>query len=382
MGVICLKDEEEEFNESEGGESLEEESNDIEVLSKEYSTSGTECKVVDHKIVNIIGHVPHFKTVAELWSIDTQNEICFQTYEILIGNCLTKWTLSMKYKKGFLDNEVYKPIVKCFKEGTDDVFVDVEISVIDSEGNHCFAQKMANNQRLVTYSNFMPKDSFLNGSSWFRTEEFFSKLDSQGNLTISCDLVLKVIIKKTVPIHPMPVVEKKSQNEKYVERMKNMLVYASSYYSDITLVCSDGSIPCHANILATGSSFFQEKLSAGDSKTTEIKMEDLSMERCFILLEFIYTNKIDSNNIDLQILQHSVNYGIYNLREHCSPFLARKIDSDTCLDSLILADKICDVDLKTAAKNYILSNNVDTKKLQTHPHLLYQLLTDRMSSQN
>ena len=90
MGVICLKDEEEELNESEGGECLEEESNDIEVLSKEYSTYGTECKIVDHKIMNIIGHVPHFKTVAELWSIDTQNELCFQTYEILIGNCQTK----------------------------------------------------------------------------------------------------------------------------------------------------------------------------------------------------------------------------------------------------------------------------------------------------
>ena len=42
-----------------------------------------------------------------------------------------------------------------------------------------------------------------------------------------------------------------------VKRMREMLVNAKDCLADVILVCADGKIPCHANILVSGSTFFK-----------------------------------------------------------------------------------------------------------------------------
>lgn len=42
-----------------------------------------------------------------------------------------------------------------------------------------------------------------------------------------------------------------------------MLHNAGSYYPDMEIVCDDGSIPCHSNILAVASPYFKVKIKYG-----------------------------------------------------------------------------------------------------------------------
>merc|ERR1719285_46089 len=372
----------------------------VEVGEKELkcSTSVVE-NFYQQKMYNVVWTIEDLEKLASFYS-NKGESVKFRCgrQELRIGKCTSTWTLDLTFQSKSYFNVKYpdtsyesyediceynfEPRINCFKQGDTDIdIMDGEIFLINADdGETTCGMKFGNNWKPSWTFGYIRLE---NEDGWWYPHVSSHFISNKGSLVVSMNVVLRTVVPKSkANSYPVPIVEEKKVDEKHVERMKKMLVNASSCFSDITLVCSDGSIPCHAAILATGSSFFQEKLGAEESKRTEIEMEDLSMEKCFILLEFIYTNKIDSNNIDLQILQHSVTYGIYNLREQCSPHLARQIDSDTCLDTLILADKISDGDLKTAAKNYILSNNVDTKKLQTHPHLLYELLTERMSSQN
>ena len=57
----------------------------------------------------------------------------------------------------------------------------------------------------------------------------------------------------------------------------------------------------------------------------------------------------------------------------------KQIDSETCIDTLILADELSASDLKSAAKIYILKNKVDMSKLEEKSGLLMELLKESMA---
>jgi len=300
--------------------------------------------------------------------------------------------------------------------------------------------------------------------------ESFDSFLHNGKLTISAELVFKALVNKYEPNSKevtdlMDVDDIKKENSHMIQtnvilskRMENMLVNAVDYLSDIDVVCSDGRIPCHANILAAGSTYFKDKFermspnppsantcfkcnrllralpaepaypgsffrcdreeceykgtslstkthnrynchicdfdlcfqcvgillnnaSKEDNLTTlgngrlsgDVLLTDLSMKRCFNLLEFIYTTKVDPAKINLELLEDAHNYGIHELMQHCSLYLINQIDSDNCVDVLILADELCVEDLKEAAKNFIVRNEVNFDKLEGNAKLVMEV---------
>ena len=98
--------------------------------------------------------------------------------------------------------------------------------------------------------------------------------------------------------------------------------------------------------------------------TGQVELKEISKDSCFTLLHFIYTRKLDPCKINLQLLQHAVKYQVQDLQQYCSPFLISQIDSDNCIDTLVLADQVSDLNLKEAAKKFILENKVEVGKLK------------------
>lgn len=339
-----------------------------------HTPSVENCKILDEKMCNIVWSD---SGVLKGLKYSKSVHLSYGSIEVTVGRCITTWTLELDCE--FSGDGLYKvvPRIMCDKDNDYELMVDGELFTLDDHRNKHSEGKFGNNTKLTSEC----KHKVFTISGWSAQLE-----DMPHDNIVSCDLVLKVITRQTdLESNRVPVTEGQQPEGKLAGRMQHILENASSCFNDVNIVCGDGNLPCHAAIIASGSSYFEEKLEELAKEQcisiTEINMNDLSMERCRALLEFIYTNKIDPAKINLQLMQDSVTYGVHDLKQYCSPHLARNLDSDNCLDTLVLADKLADADLKTAAQKFILRNSVDTKKLVAHGHLLYELLSETQSSQ-
>ena len=86
--------------------------------------------------------------------------------------------------------------------------------------------------------------------------------------------------------------------------------------------------------------------------------------------------QVDTAKINLQMLQDAHKFGIHGLKELCSRYLIDEIgtdDSVDVVDVLVVADELSDQDLKEAAKNFIVENNLNLDKLEGNAKLLMEV---------
>ena len=94
-----------------------------------------------------------------------------------------------------------------------------------------------------------------------------------------------------------------------------------------------------------------------EARTRKVSMKSLTKEMVFNILTFIYTGKIDTDDISLVMLKEADKLGLVDLVTECSKHLSKHLNVTNCVPTIILADRIVNTNiLKMAAKQFILDN--------------------------
>ena len=99
-----------------------------------------------------------------------------------------------------------------------------------------------------------------------------------------------------------------------------MLKDADNYYADTVIHCMDGDIKCHKSLICKRSEYFNNMINANmkEGRSGHIKMPKTEKEVCYTVIEFIYSDVIEANKIDLQVLMEADKMGLLKLKEKCT----------------------------------------------------------------
>ncbi len=131
---------------------------------------------------------------------------------------------------------------------------------------------------------------------------------------------------------------------------------------DFHLICEGKIIPCHKEILADQSTFFEVLLRPGnewkENQTGELNIIDFSLKTVQSMLEFIYTQQL-SNPQDYtgSLLMIADKYDVKSLFDRCDQELASQVCLNNVLDlygilKWINASQLQRSTVKSIAKNY------------------------------
>jgi len=267
------------------------------------------------------------------------------------------------------------------------VMLDIECAIIDRDGKKQQVQNYKFNPKewkkdICKVFNLVKRDLLLREGS--------SLLDADGNLSFS----IKFTIEQSDTVNRSFTARDDAVEDDatHTDDMKNMLKNAEEYFSDMEIECLDGNIPCHSNILASKSEVFKAMFSHDmqETRTKKVEMKDeqgalLSKEIVLNILLFIYTGKIDTEKISLEILKLADKYKLQHLKNQCVKHLCKYIDINNCVDTIVLADRILNTgSLKIAAKQFIL-NNLTTElqeeiKGKCDKDLMMELLVEKIDN--
>jgi len=278
-------------------------------------------------------------------------------------------------------------IVWVINKHKESVMVRTESAIIDRDGKkqqvdmHSYESKEWKTDNYRAFK--LVKHDLLFG-------EGSSLLDTDGNLTFS----IKFTIEQSDTVNRSFTARDDAVEDdtNHTDDMKNMLENAKEYFSDIEIECLDGNIPCHSDILASKSEVFKAMFSHNmqEARSRKLEMKDddgslLTKEIVFNILLFIYTGKVDTEMISLEILKLADKYKLQHLKNQCVKHLCKYIDINNCVDTIVLADRILNTgSLKIAAKQFIL-NNLTTElqeeiKGKCDKDLMMELLVEKIDN--
>ena len=111
-------------------------------------------------------------------------------------------------------------------------------------------------------------------------------------------------------------------------------LYKHQEFVDVTL-CVDGrEFPCHKNVLAVSSPFFEAMFSTSmvesqQSKITLKELEGLTME---LVLDYVYTGSVSLSEDTVQnLLSASNRFQLISLRRGCAEFMMNHITVSNCI---------------------------------------------------
>jgi len=181
-----------------------------------------------------------------------------------------------------------------------------------------------------------------------------------GALKIGCQITLQSTVSESTMKAKKEEEETVAVNNSniIVDRMRNMLMNAEDFCSDVVLVCTDGNIAAHSSILAAGSQYFKPMFThpMEEKKTGEVRMKDLKKDMCYTLLEFIYTGQVEPHKISMELLEEADKYSLIQLKEQCSRHLMKQLNCNNCVNMLLTAERVDDKKLQKAAQQFILEN--------------------------
>jgi len=237
------------------------------------------------------------------------------------------------------------------------VSANAEFSIIDIHGNRQNIKSVDKEYKVLNHSFGFNK--FVKHADLFSPN---STLLNNGSLTFACKIRIKVgdTINQTNQHAEYldQLSDEKFENDTFLQHMKNMLYKAKEFNSDVTLNCPDGKVPAHSSILTARSDFFKAMFThpMKENLSRQIEMKEVPKSLCYNLLEFAYTGKVETHNINLKLLAAADQYALLDLKDICSKYLMRYISVGNCLQTLVIADRVSAPKLKKAAKEFILEN--------------------------
>jgi hypothetical protein len=165
-----------------------------------------------------------------------------------------------------------------------------------------------------------------------------------------------------------------------IEKMFN-----SEKFSDIKIVCGSETFFCHKIILACKSDVFATMFNMTDSIENQkgvVKVDDFDAKTMKTLLEYIYGNKIDKNDGDLDLLLAADKYNLLGLVKCCQRSIISEMSSNDALEALLSSRFISSKKLFVAAKMVIkregaadITSTQNWNKLKVeNPELAMELL--------
>ena len=138
-------------------------------------------------------------------------------------------------------------------------------------------------------------------------------------------------------------------------------------FSDFNIECKGKVFTCHKAVLAARSDVFKAMLcmDGEEAKKNVQVIKEFEPEQVGVMLEFIYTGKIDESVLvepDLLVLADK--YDLPDLVAHCELVLAKELNEETCLDLLDLAHKVSSDYLTKLCSSFVAKN---LSKLKDRP---------------
>jgi len=161
--------------------------------------------------------------------------------------------------------------------------------------------------------------------------------------------------------------------------------------SDVTILCRGSRFAVHKVILASRSSVFRAMFTSNmeESKPNpEIVMEDLEKEAVRLMVKFIYTNSIQTADLDENakiLLAAAEKYDLRQLKSLCENSLAKSLAPENCVRRLALADRFSAEHLKSRVLEFMTNSlpmgraNEDELSAVLSKELLLELLLARMN---
>jgi len=162
--------------------------------------------------------------------------------------------------------------------------------------------------------------------------------------------------------------------------------------SDVVIKCSNSVFRCHKFILKARSPVFDAMFKADmkESSTGVVTIDNLDPKVVTSMLYFIYTGKIPNiDEIAKDLLAAANQYQIEKLKRSCEEKLCQSLESNNCLEFLILAQvysspflKKCSLEM--AAKNLValVETNEWKEDLSDHPTLKDEVIKTALSLKN
>ena len=154
---------------------------------------------------------------------------------------------------------------------------------------------------------------------------------------------------------------------------------------DVTLVVGNVRIPAHKVVLAAASSYFEAMFTADmiESRENTIELKDIDAPSVQMIVEFMYTSKIDISEDNVQaLLPTSTIIHVEPVRSECCKFLTSQLSPCNCLGIFIFADHHGCHDLKASAKSYALTNFVEVSRTEEFLHLTSKRVMELISDDN
>jgi len=275
----------------------------------------------------------------------------------------------------------------------------VEFSVIDREKNRRNIRRVEKEYKILNHAFGFSK--FLRHA---QITEDTENLLPDGNITFHCQITIQMRKCKNKNSHnPESSVSDLGlfASPLFISQMMDLIHNPQEHFSDVKIVCSDGTLDCHSSILATRSPVFKAMFShpTKESESRTIEMTDIDKSTCYKLLTFMYTGTLRTGitedeatsdeglDVDINLLVAADKYNVQDLKELCEMYLNVDITLENAIPMLIIADRHSSNKLKENVKNFIVANSTELmqipnwkKDLESHPHLMSDILEGVISS--
>jgi actin-binding protein IPP len=150
-------------------------------------------------------------------------------------------------------------------------------------------------------------------------------------------------------------------NNYYASFFKNIkLIYDDERFTDVELHCGSGKvIRAHRIVLCSSSTYFDAMFSSdfNESKNKVVKFHSISYHILHTLINFIYTGKIEINQINVQELLAAADMlQLTEVVHGCSAYLCRELDPSNALGILRFAEAHSCLELAESASSFINSH--------------------------
>lgn len=155
---------------------------------------------------------------------------------------------------------------------------------------------------------------------------------------------------------------------------RNLHMLNSEFMADCTFVVGNTKkkkFLAHKNILSHGSAVFNAMFNGGLPETGEVQIDDIEPQHFRKLLEFIYSDNTQLENVEsgIKVLYVAKKYMVNTLTQKCIKFIKDNLTKDNVCRALEFARLIESPYLESETLQYLRSNARDVLKSSSFPKI-------------
>ena len=134
------------------------------------------------------------------------------------------------------------------------------------------------------------------------------------------------------------------QNEQYAHELLHSChsAWMEGRNLDVNLCVGDRKISAHRLVLCGLSDYFKTLFQMDGQDSSDIVLKEVDFDSLYSLVKYAYTGSIEINQSNVQKLLGSADYfQVTTVKASCEEFLMGHLDTDSCIDLMLLAEKYC-----------------------------------------